>query len=57
MNAMMTFFKGILTGYTTGQKPVGLTGFKACSSAPAVAVKKHISKQDIRLSDLMRKVH
>ena len=54
MNTVLNFFQDIFTG--ANQKPVGLTSFKDVKSVKVVP-RKHVQKSDVKLSDLMRRVH
>ena len=54
MNTVLNFFQDIFGG--GGQKPVGLISFKEAKSVK-VLPKKHVQKNEVKLSDLMRRVH
>lgn len=55
MNEMLSFFQDVFSGSRNNSKPVGLTGFK--TSSKKVIIKKTAHKEEMRLSDLMRKPH
>ena len=56
MNAMFTFIHDVILGTETNSKPVGLTSFRDVKTKPVVE-KKHAQKNEIKISDLMRRVH
>ena len=55
MNEVLSFFQDVFSNNRGSSKPVGLTGFKTTSKK--VTVKKSSHKEELRLSDLMRKPH
>lgn len=56
MNEIICFFQEMFGDTSKGQRPVGLTGFKTAPSKE-ITIKKTVSKNDVRLSDLMRRTH
>ena len=54
MNEILNFFQEIVTSNLTNQKPIGLSGFKNVKNIKP-APKKHYKKEEISLSELLRK--
>ena len=57
MNEVLSFFQDVFTGNGVNSKPVGLTSFKTSNNTKKVIIKKPSAKNELRLSDLMRKPH
>lgn len=56
MNSMFTFIHDVISGSDASAKPVGLTSFRN-TKTKSVPIKKHAQKEEVKLSDLMRRAH
>ena len=54
MNEILSFFQDMITSNLTNKKPVGLSDFKHVS-APKTSLKKHKKKEEMNISDLLRR--
>ena len=56
MNAILCFFQDVISGSGKNSKPVGLSSLKN-EPSKKVIVKKPVEKNEVKISDLMRRPH
>ena len=56
MNEVLNFFKDVISGGNVDSRPVGLTSFKH-EIPQQPKNKKTVENKEVKISDLMRRVH